>query len=71
MRGHVRGVAGREALDGGVVKVGGEGPRPVDAVLVDDVSDETSHRNADVLDLGMAEEADRFGVSRAPKIQTG
>jgi hypothetical protein len=36
-------------------------PREVDAVLLDDVADEAGHRDAAVLDLGVAEPADRLG----------
>jgi len=51
------------AAGGGDVRVGdaraGQRPREVDAVRLHDVADEGGHRDAAVLDLGVAEEANR------------
>ena len=48
--------------------VAGDLPRKVDAVRVDAVTDEPSHRDAAVLDLGVAQEADGRFVGLVPEL---
>ena len=46
-------------------------PRPGDAGRVDAIADESSHRDAAVLQLGMAQEANRGLVRVAPELAVG
>ena len=48
--------------------VAGHLPRKVDAVRVDAITDEPSHRDAAVLDLGVAQEADGRFVGLVPEL---
>lgn len=52
------------------VSLGGEGPWE-DKVALDNVSDESSHGNTSVLDLGLSEESDRFFLVHAVKASGG
>ena len=59
----------RRADTGRAQLVAGHLPRKVDAVRVDDVAHKPSHRDASVLDLGVAQEANGRLVGLAPELR--
>merc|ERR1719224_105679 len=62
----------RRRADAGCAElVAGDLPRKVDAIRVDAVADEASHRNAAVLDLRVAQEADGRLVRLLPEFGFG
>ena len=61
----------RVGLSGEGASVHLHGPRELEAVGVGDVSDESKHGNAAVLDLRVAEETDGSLIGHAPELSLG
>mmetsp|Transcript_45938 Transcript_45938/g.107170 ORF Transcript_45938/g.107170 Transcript_45938/m.107170 type:complete len:290 (-) Transcript_45938:2-871(-) len=61
----------RKALDRRVVECGSERQRPVNAVLVDTITNEAGHGNTAVLDFRVPKKADALRFARAKNAQTG
>ena len=58
----------RSGIRGEWSAIGGKGPRPVDSVGLDDVTNESRHSNTTVLDLGLTQETNAGLIALTPDV---